>query len=245
MEMLTTIKFLRKFTKNKIIVIIARTELEIPADHVIRVDVPEQFSNLQGSRYLKTSIHRLIKPLEGKYCYLDNDVYAVHKSAADIFKYKKGLITFAPDHLATIEIFSKDALRVGQLTEEIARKFAVQVERTWRLWNGGVFLFDKASFKFLDTWHQFTMSIMHDYRWQTRDQGTLIATIWKYGIQDQATIPEEFNWIARHSKSPGYTLRFKHNEFVHNKKAIKFIHFIHEVKQEGISSEFENAFLLL
>jgi hypothetical protein len=32
--------------------------------------------------------------------------------------------------------------------------------------------------------------------WMTRDQGTLIATVWEFGLQKNALLPQKFNFIA-------------------------------------------------
>jgi hypothetical protein len=48
----------------------------------------------------------------------------------------------------------------------------------------------------LDTWHQLTLDAFSLPYWKTRDQGTLIATVWKFVLQDHALLPMEFNFIA-------------------------------------------------
>ena len=40
------------------------------------------------------------------------------------------------------------------------------------------------------------MQIFNDSEWKTRDQGTLIATVWEFGLQNQKTLPVEYNFIA-------------------------------------------------
>jgi hypothetical protein len=82
------------------------------------------------------------------------------------------------------------------LQENILKKFNVEVkEKNWQHWNGGVFLFSNESEEFMNTWHNFTMEIFKDPEWKTRDQGTLIATAWKLGLQDQATLNIKWNLI--------------------------------------------------
>ncbi|KGE86138.1 MAG: hypothetical protein ACE362_03860 [Phaeodactylibacter xiamenensis] len=87
---------------------------------------------------------------------------------------------------------SSDALR-----QLIHQKFGVHInQKNWQHWNGGVFLFGRASIPFLEQWHAWTLEIFHDPKWKTRDQGTLIATVWKYGLENHSTLPIEYNFIA-------------------------------------------------
>ena len=93
------------------------------------------------------------------------------------------------------------------LREAIAEDFGVVItEPDWQHWNGGVFLFeagaDSPAAPFLDTWHELTLASFDLPRWKTRDQGTLIAAAWKHGLEDQATLPKEFNFLADYHK-PG------------------------------------------
>lgn len=105
------------------------------------------------------------------------------------------------------------------LREQIQAKFGIEVTQpNWQHWNGGVFLFNEDSLEFLDAWHKMTMEIFEDPQWKTRDQGTLIATVWKMQVQDQGTLPIEFNFLAdyynpklRFDPERGFSLdNFKH-----------------------------------
>lgn len=85
-----------------------------------------------------------------------------------------------------------DALR-----QLIGQKFGVLIDqKNWQHWNGGVFLFSRESIPFLEQWHQWSLDIFDDPQWKTRDQGTLIAAAWKFGLQHHPTLPIEFNFIA-------------------------------------------------
>ena len=85
----------------------------------------------------------------------------------------------------------------NHLYDAIKKDFKVDVKQsTWQHWNGGVFLFSKESIPFLDTWHELSLEAFGLPDWKTRDQGTLIATVWKYGLEDQTTLPVRFNFIA-------------------------------------------------
>ncbi len=79
----------------------------------------------------------------------------------------------------------------------IKNKFNISIKRnTWKHWNGGVFLFNHKSAHFMDNWFKKTMDSFKDTGWKTRDQGTLIATAWDMGLQNQAVLPKEFNFLA-------------------------------------------------
>lgn len=104
-------------------------------------------------------------------------------------------------------------LQCRHLRMEIKDTFGVTVKKKkWIHWNGGVFLFDKNSVEFLKFWHDWTMKIFANPKWKTRDQGTLIAAAWKFGLQNQPRLPQKFNFIADyydhnvvHEKNRGYS----------------------------------------
>ena len=88
-------------------------------------------------------------------------------------------------------------LTCNHLKEYIASKFSITVkDENWQHWNGGVFLFDDASHPFLEAWHQKTLDIFTDPKWKTRDQGTLIATAWQFGLQGAPLLSKKYNFIA-------------------------------------------------
>lgn len=88
-------------------------------------------------------------------------------------------------------------LECDHLKQQIKSTFGIEVsEPNWQHWNGGVFLFDEKSHSFLQSWHEKTLQIFSDKKWKTRDQGTLIATAWEFGIQNQPLLPVEFNFLA-------------------------------------------------
>jgi hypothetical protein len=87
--------------------------------------------------------------------------------------------------------------RCNHLQEQIVATFGLNITNPkWQHWNGGVFLFNEASHDFLNKWHEKTMHIFGLPEWKTRDQGTLIATAWEFGLQNHPVIPVEFNLIA-------------------------------------------------
>lgn len=88
-------------------------------------------------------------------------------------------------------------LRCRHLKEKINSKFGIPVSAdNWQHWNGGVFVFDKDSHAFMDSWHNKTIEIFGDPQWRTRDQGTLIATAWEYGLQHMPLISKKYNFIT-------------------------------------------------
>jgi len=117
--------------------------------------------------------------------------------------------------------------KCDHLIEKVKSKFGIDISnRNWRHWSGGVFLFDKNSSEFMDTWHKYTMDAMQDPQWQTRDQGTLAATVWKYNLQDQKRLPITYNFIAdyfdaqlsyseEHGYQNGYSSTPVHPYFIH------------------------------
>lgn len=99
---------------------------------------------------------------------------------------------FDPEGKKVLEPMGTDTLRT-----RIEEKFGVVVtEPDWQHWNGGVFLFDAASVPLLDTWNAWTKEIFEDPAWKTRDQGTLIASVWQHGLQNHPTLPLEYNFLA-------------------------------------------------
>lgn len=82
------------------------------------------------------------------------------------------------------------------LRRAIRDKWGINVsQKEWQHWNGGVFIFTDESHEFMTNWHKLTMEIFEDPSWKTRDQGTLIATVWKLGLQDHSTLDNKWNLI--------------------------------------------------
>jgi len=100
----------------------------------------------------------------------------------------------------------------NHLTEYLKKEYGIKIPNDWRHWNGGVFLFDDSSADFLNYWHEKTIKEFSNPYTKTRDQGTLALTVWKFGLQNQPNIPQEFNWITEYAnndiawdKVKGYT----------------------------------------
>jgi hypothetical protein len=85
----------------------------------------------------------------------------------------------------------------NHLTDIIEQTFNITVRnKNWQHWNGGVFLFNDESHNFLDSWFSKTMHIFNMPIWKTRDQGTLIATVWEFGLSNHPTLSKQWNFIA-------------------------------------------------
>jgi len=85
----------------------------------------------------------------------------------------------------------------NHLKEEIERQFAIKIKKSnFQHWNGGVFLFDDRSHNFLNEWHNSTLKIFENKNWKTRDQGTLIKTVWQFGLENHPTLNKKWNLIA-------------------------------------------------
>jgi hypothetical protein len=199
----TAIEYLKAFSRAEIVVFQTASARKARHDQVVTADVPEGFDDHKASIFLKTSLGRLLRGRPGAHCYLDSDVLAVSPEVDQIFRARKGVINFAPDHV-DIDRFSRWAVHCGcasgrcdHLRAAIARNFGSAIPSPdWRMWNGGVFLFDGASEEFLATWHRMTVSIFDDPAWKTRDQGTLAAAVWKFGLQSEPTLDPRFNFIV-------------------------------------------------
>ena len=198
-----SLRFLKRFSRQDIVVVASRCNATIHHEQVLRLPVDEHFDDHQASILLKTNLHRVLGNPPAACCYLDSDVVAVDPRADHIFARKRGPVTFAADH-TRLARFSRFAVRCAcvkgecdHLRESILAKFAIEVnDPNWQHWNGGVYLFDSESTDFLDTWHNFTRAIFDDPGWKTRDQGTLVATVWKFGLESQPTLDRKFNCIV-------------------------------------------------
>jgi len=197
------LKYLKHFSRSDIIVVKSRARQKLDCDQVIDCKVPRGFDNHRASIFLKTSLHRTLAGLPGRFCYLDSDVIAVNRDADAIFALPTRPVLFAQDH-GNLSRFSRYAVNCGCKGEEcehlpraIRKKFGASItEKHWNHWNGGVFAFDRDAAEFMETWHRYTLAAFDDPYWKTRDQGTLVATVWKLKLQKLATLPREFNFIV-------------------------------------------------
>jgi len=197
------ISFLKRVSRQEIVVVRARSACPVAHDQVVDVVPPLEYDDHQASIFLKTDLLRLVGGRGTRFCYLDSDVVAVDEEVDSIFEHRSGPVTFAADAV-DIDMFSRYGVncrcaesRCSHLRESIQLSFGVEVRRRdWRMWNGGVFLFDGESEPFLSLWHDYSLQVMGNPLWNTRDQGTLAAVVWKLGLENQAPLPSTFNFIV-------------------------------------------------
>jgi hypothetical protein len=154
--------------------------------------------NLPGPFYHLDKTHKLHKKTEVWY----RSGKPVDGAVVGCIEKRCGLI-WEP---ATEQWFTKDGrnaheLKCTHLHQRIQEKFGVGMPVDgWQHWNGGVFMFDEQSNDFLDWWHQSTLQIFEDKYWKTRDQGTLAAAAWKFGLQEHPLIARNYNFIVDYYK---------------------------------------------
>jgi hypothetical protein len=182
--------------------------------------------HLPGEFYKLDSTYKLHK--KDKIWY-KNDNAVVYDKVSSCVEKKSGLI-WEP---TTEQWLKKDGsnavdLKCNHLHAAVKERFGIDIPSGWQHWNGGVFLFDDQSHSFLDEWHKSTMKIFVDKKWKTRDQGTLAAIAWKFGLQDHPVLDPHYNFIAdyynKHMKYLG-NLEFSTAKCVH--VAPYFIHIYH------------------
>lgn len=237
------LKHLKQFTKHDIVVLSVRAS-DIQHDNVKELLLP-QYDDFMASRYLKTNVCKIIRPAH-TCCYIDNDVLAVG-DVDRIFNEFRKPVTFATDQVQTVRKFSEWALTDGQHLEKvIASKFDIEVQAGWPILNGGVFLFNRSAEAFLNTWWQYTVEVCQDEGWKKRDQGALIAAIWKHGLQKHTRLAPEFNWIPYQTE---LQLQCESPRIERDRirgrvgRSVRFLHFIHkgkekETKAMAIAEEF-------
>jgi hypothetical protein len=191
----TAVKFLKRMTRNDILVVCARGNASVLHDQVLRVPTPADLSDHQSSIYLKTSLPLLLGG-EGPCCYLDSDQIATSAAVDEIFDLFMPPITFANDN-GSVDQFSRYAVRCGCteacdcLRRAIRQSYGVAIDDgTWRHWNGGMYLFDRSTREFSQSWHDNTLLAFEHPYWYVRDQGTLIATAWQHDLQHHPVLPQ-------------------------------------------------------
>ena len=86
----------------------------------------------------------------------------------------------------------------SHLREFLSAKEGLEIPADFRHWNGGVFLFDRASEHIMQTWHQLSCDLMKNKQIRTKyiDQVSLIMTAFRYGFHDKAPLPVKYNFIT-------------------------------------------------
>jgi len=239
------LQFLRKFSKKDIVVIHARADginLDGVSEDIELTDL-DDWSDIELNRFAKTQLYKLV---EGPACYIDNDVFAVSPEVDSIFDHLQSPVTFGTDHVVTLDYFSTWSVKDGTLSQRIKDDFCIETDPKWKLWNGGVFMYDDGCQSFMDNWYHMTYQAFGSCDWHNRDQGTLAAAAFFHGLQDHPRLPVEYNWIVQHSglswNEPGTV--FEDGKFRNGDKEIKFMHFIS--KGEGRDAEeYQQALSLL
>jgi hypothetical protein len=108
-----SLRALKKFSKNKIIVVTDSRRNAIPVAHsdIVDIPAPREFDHHQASIYLKTGLYKYL-PKGNTYCYLDTDVVALDGQVNNIFTEYAAPITFCTDH-CVLEEFSPSAIYCG------------------------------------------------------------------------------------------------------------------------------------
>ena len=199
----TALTFLKRVTRNEIVVLRARALSPIEHDQVISCVPPAHFSDAQATVALKTNVHRLVRSDKREWCYLDSDVIVVDPEINRIFDHRKAEVAFASDH-TDIDTQSKHIVRCEcsrqrceHLRREIEKQFEIRIDDgRWFPWNGGTFVFGPDSSDFLDCWHEYAAATLGLDFWCPRDQGALAAAVWKAGLQAAPMLPRRFNRIV-------------------------------------------------
>ncbi|HEY1037257.1 MAG TPA: glycosyltransferase, partial [Candidatus Paceibacterota bacterium] len=154
------------------------------------------------------------------------------------------VVQMASDQFVTVNKFSKPSLNYGNLPDAIRYYFGIDVDPDWRLWNSGVFLFDARSKDFLDTWHQFTVKTFDLPQWKVKDQGPLVAAVWRHGLQRADRIPSTYNWLFGMSERGKAKTLFTGKGFKFRKSKIDILHFIGGTRNMG-KKEWLDAFRII
>jgi hypothetical protein len=197
----TSLRFLKRVSKADIVVVTARAG-PISHDQTLSVDMPEGLSDHQASILLKITLPSLIAT-GGAACYLDSDQIAVSSDVDQVFSLYRPPVTFAADH-RRLDDFSRYGVRCGCpvapcgcLRRAIFDTFDVHIaDAMWTHWNGGLFLFSEDSVDFAACWRDYTLLAFEKPYWRVRDQGTLAAAAWRFGLERHATLPTRFNRIV-------------------------------------------------
>lgn len=227
-----SLRALQKFCPNHEVIVVTDRPLKVQASHLVVRSFPADMDDVVRGRFLKTDLLRHLPEHVTRACYIDNDVLAVSPKAAEIFESHAPPVSFADDHFSTPKTFGRWALYESHpsypnLALALLDQFEVQVDEAWRLWNGGVFTFDRSSSDFFSYWSKYTNSILSSEDWMNRDQGSLVAAVWKLGLQHHTRLPISFNWLVRHSKQVGGDIEMRDNRFYDmDSEEIAFLHFI-------------------
>jgi len=196
------LRFLKRFSRADAVVVVARSTYPLSHDQILAAAVPAGLNNHQASIYLKTMLPQLVGT-GAVCCYLDSDQIATSERVDDVFEFYQPPIMFAPD-ASTLDQFSRYAVNCscrsgacGHLREAIRARFGIDIpDGQTHHWNGGLYLFDRASTDFAQRWHGNALLSFDDAYWRIRDQGTLLVTQWQFGLQEHPLIPKNATRIV-------------------------------------------------
>ncbi len=119
----TSIKYLKRFSKNKIIVITdsSRNQIKIAHDLIIDIKTDSKYTHHQAAIFLKTSVHKYLDMDNALYCYLDSDVIALSEEVDEVFNQTFDTIGFCPDNI-TFDYFSPYAMNCSCIDESIQNR---------------------------------------------------------------------------------------------------------------------------
>lgn len=144
----------------------------------------------------KTYFLRKIKyKLSPTFYHLQNRFY-LHKETGEWYLDKKDKLDL--NHMSTSKSYQ---VKCSHLRDEIKSILNKEIGDQWTHWNGGLFLFTDESHAFLELWHRLTLEKFELPTWKTRDQGSLIETIWSMELQNQATLDKEWNFLIPGNKT--------------------------------------------
>ncbi|NLN73329.1 MAG: hypothetical protein GX140_03680 [Bacteroidales bacterium] len=116
----------------------------------------------------------------------------------DFVSRKTGFIFSTKNNFWTLQNDNHDVTvaRCTHLHQAIKKDFGYEIEKAnWQHANGGLFLFNRKSIDFFESWHSQTLEIFNNDFWKTRDQGTLAACFRKFGIDESTFLDKKYNFI--------------------------------------------------
>jgi hypothetical protein len=112
---------LRRYSRRRVTVLTDPRRNRRPlAVAALPVATPVELADAAAAAWLKTSLHRHLD-MGHRWCYLDGDVLAVREGVDQVFLYRFGPVTFAPDH-CRLPHFSAHAVRCSCRTPERVRQ---------------------------------------------------------------------------------------------------------------------------
>lgn len=110
------------------------------------------------------------------------------------------------------------------LAEALERDFGIAIpDRRWRAWNGGVFLFSRASAPFFALWRELCLQIFARPEWPVRDQSALVGAAHRAGLADHPLLPRRFNRLVDPAEAPSGMLRLSE---LREREQVRFVHLL-------------------